>query len=330
MKTAARIFKRLNLLCIRFEADGGAVLSVVPHAVDKGASEARPVVEIGKEKNALSKHPLIAVVSGKGVITKDASAAGIVETVTADPETFLWTVANGKLSFTRREQLTAISEELASAGIRPLYTECLPDTDEATLGGTAERFHAEHSGWRRILRPTPEGSQLALLIAKRIRLPVLGALMLALVANFALSGSVRERFQAANIELAALQRSSSAVTASNESRRTLIEGFSRQASYRTSRLSDRIGGAVPDKVALTEIAIAPLSKALEAGKPVQQNANMVVVRGETTYSEAVTEFADALGRLRLGTIRLAAVEQKQERVMDTERTVLTFRIEITM
>jgi hypothetical protein len=309
MKTPPRIFKRVNLLHIRFEPDGGAVFSP-------------------SEPKATSKHPLVAVVSGHGVITKDVAAGGIVETVMGDPETFLWTILGERVSFVRREQLAATMQELEKRGIRPLYTECLPDTDEATLKGVEERFHAEHSGWRRILKPSPEGSRLSLLVAKRLQLPVLGALMLVLVANFALSSRVRENFQAANSELTALKRTSSALTESNENRRALLEGFSCEMPFRHSRLSDRIGGAVPDKIALTEIAIAPLVKSIEAGKPLQQNTEMVVIRGETTSSEAVSEFTEALGRLRLGTIRLAAVEQQQQR--ETERAILTFRIEITL
>ena len=148
--------------------------------------------------------------------------------------------------------------------------------------------------------------------------------MLVLVVNFAVSGRVRENFQATTTELTALRRSSSAVTASNENRRAVIEQFSRTLPYRSSRLSDRIGGATPEKITLTEISIAPLLKTPEPGKPVVQNDGVVVIRGETVASEAITEFVEALTRLRLGVIRLAGVEH------DTGREMLTFRIELTV
>ncbi len=326
MKILSRILPALNLLCIRF-TDGGAEVSLVAYTFRKGKAEhgeAKPIADPVAEKKALSKVPLVAVVSGKGVITKEAAGGNIAATVTSDPETFLWSVSEGKISFVRREQVAVMTDGLEKAGIRPLYTECLPEADETALASVAERFRSEYLKWRRVLKPSAEGSALASFIAERLMLPVLGVLLLVLVANFALSARVNGDFQEANAELAALRKTSSAASVAGDRRRAALEGFSRGLPFRASRLSDRIAAAVPEKITLTELAIAPLSRAPEKGKPVQQSESTVVIRGETSVSEAITEFTTALGRLRLGTIRLAAVEQ------DTERGILTFRIEITL
>ncbi len=327
MKVLSRILDKLNVLNVRFEPDGELATAFVPYAFVKGkltAGEQKPVEDLGTVKETLSKAPLIVAVSGRGVITKEAAAGGIAATVTADPETFLWTVSGGRISFVRREQLAAVTDELEKHGIGFLYTDCLPDEEETSLTGVAERFYAERLKWKHILKPSPEGSSLALLVAKRLQLPVFGVLMLLLIANFMVSSRVGENFQAAGAELAALRKSSSAAETSSGRRQAAIEQFSARLPFRFAMLADRIAAAVPDKVILNELSIAPLTKNMEAGKPIQQRERTVIISGETPASESVMAFVESLAGLKAGTVRLASVEQNKE------KAVLTFKIEMEL
>ena len=328
MKVLSRIFRQLNVLHVRFDNDGEPAVDLVSSYVRKGkveTGETRALSGIETEKEVLKTAPLIVAVSGKRVITKDASSGGIVDTVTSDPETFLWTEsADGNISFVRRSQLVKIAAELTDAGITPLYTECLPDGSGEQLTAAAERFLLERLKWNTVLKPSVEGSQLASLLAKRIQLPVLGIVLLALMVNFMLSSGVREDFQAANTELTALRKSAATSTASSDRRQVAIEQFSRSLPYRFSWLSDRIAAAVPEKVVLTELNLCPVTKNIEAGKPVQQRERIVVIRGETSSAESVASFVESLGGLGAGAVRLSSVEQ------DKERSLLTFRIDIEL
>jgi len=222
----------------------------------------------------------------------------------------------------RRDRLTESMDRLK--GICPLRVDCLPSIDEASLGGVVERFETSALHWKRLLKPSFESSALNSFIARRLALPVLGFMMVVLIANFAVSSRVNGRLHEVRTELAVLRKASSATEESNDRRQAVTREFARSLPLRPSRLSDRVAAATPEAVTLVELSIAPLVKAPEAGKPVQQNANAVVIRGETRSSETITEFTEALGRLGLGEIRLVGVEQ------NGERDVLTFRIEITI
>ncbi len=326
MNTLSKILNRLRVLHIKFGSEGEPAMELVPYRVRKGkveTGETRTLSGIEAEKSVLNKAPLIVAVSGKGVITKDTSAGGIAETVMSDTETFVWTKSgDGSVSFVRRSQFAKIRTELHEAGVTPLYTECLSDGNAEHLAAVASRFYAEHMKWKIVLKPTAEGSRLASLLAKRIQLPILAIVLLALMVNFMLSSGGHEDFQSASTELAALRKSASSATASSGRRQAALEEFSRTLPYRFSWLSDRIAAATPEEVVLNELSIAPVTKNIEAGKPVQQNVRMVVIRGETPSAESVASFAESLGGL--GTVRLAAVEQ------DREQAILTFRIDMRL
>jgi hypothetical protein len=328
MNLLSKILDTLNLLHIRFSDNGEPTVEMVACNVHKGkvsTTDAVLVPDIATVKARLKKAPVVVAVSGKGVVTKEASAGGILETVTSDPATFLWThSAAGSVSFIRRERPSKMLAELAGAGVVPLYTECLSDGETLSLTESAERYFSDRLKWSTVLKPSVEGSGLASMLARRIRLPVLGVVLLALIVNFALSAGVREQFGAASMELAALRKSVSSVAANSESRRAAIEKFSRSLPYRFSRLADRIAAAVPDKVVLSELVIAPVTKKVESGKPVVQDERTVVIRGESSSPEAIAAFTGELGKLGIGTVALSSVEQ------DRERTGLTFTIEIEL
>ncbi len=327
MKILSRILDRLNILCVRFGDGDEPGFSLATYTFSKGKTvrtEVRPFADPAKEKSALEKNPLVAVVSGKGVITKDVSAGGIVETITSDPKTFLWTVSGDKISFARRARTKAVSELLGKAGIHPLYIECLPSDGEERLAEVAERFASEHLGWRQLLKPSAGGSRLASFVAGRLMLPVLGVLLAILVVNFLLLPRVNDSFQEANAQLTALRKTFSEDATTDARRQAVIEEFSHRLPLGTAAISDMIGAAVPENIVLSEFAIAPVLKSLETGKPVVQNGNAIVIGGQTTASEAITGFTTALTELRLGTVRLESLEQ------DKERSVLIFRIEITL
>ncbi len=295
-----RIVDRLNIRCVRF--------------TDDGADTSTVLYSLKNSRPADSGHaPLVMAVSGKGIITKDASAP-IAETVTSDPATFIWTVSDGKISFMRRNQLTKIEKD------NVLYVECLPMLDDNVLTGVVERFRSGYLSWHRVFTV----SALASLVTKRLMLPVLCTMLMVLVANFVISTHVKESFQEANAELVALRKTSAADVATSQRKQAAIEEFSRQLPHDASRLSDMIATAVPEKIVLSELGIAPVTKAPEAGKPLMQNERLIVLHGETLVSEAITEFTTMLTGLGLGTVRLASVEQ------DRERTMLTFKIEIML
>lgn len=327
MNILSRLIDRLNILSVRFDDSGGYAIALVPYIMKKGkpeAGERKNAADTEAVKEALVKAPVVIAVSGKGVVTKGISAENIVSTVTSDPGKFIWTVEDNSISFMRREQLVGLLRELESAGIVAFSVECLPDDSMDNLSAIADRLYSEKLRWKRVLKPSAEGSQLALLIAKRIRLPVLGIVLLMLAANFAVSPKVSEGFASANAELNALRKSTSTAASANDRRKAAIEQFSNRLPYRFSWLADRIGSCVPEKSMLGQLAIFPLVKNVETGKPIQQRERIVVISGETPDPESIASFVRSLGELGVGTVKLASVEQ------DRDRSVQTFTIEIEL
>jgi len=301
MNPLLRIVGRLNLLRVRF-TDDGAESSTVSYDLLNG----KPMRD--------GRAPVVMVVSGSGVVTKNVSDTGVVAQVTSNPATFVWTVSGEQISFLRRERLAKFENPAV------LYVECLPHVDDDALSGVVERFRSQYLSVWRVLSVPP----LASFVTKRLMLPVLSVLLLALLMNFMLSGRVDSDFQAASAELAALRKTSSADARVSERRRAMLEEFSGVPQIHAGFLSDRVAAAVPQGVTLSELAIAPLSKVPEKGKPVQRVGDVVVVKGVAVTSAMVDEFFNALEGLRLGTLRLTALER------DAETKALNFKIEVEL
>lgn len=235
--------------------------------------------------------PTVAVVTGRGVITKDLSA-NMSASVIADNQTFISTVSGDLVTFMRREKVALLLSDA-------LYVECLPANDDAALEGVWRRFQADYVGWRHL----PE---LAPYLMRCLMWPVLGTLLALLIVNFALSGRVNDDFQATNAELAALRKTSAVQGRISDRRRAVLEEYSFQQPLHAARLADQIGAAVPSEITLTELSIAPVTRPPEKGKPLSQLTNTVIIRGETTEYEAITRFVSAL--VSIGEVRLASVE----------------------
>lgn len=101
------------------------------------------------------------VVCGHGVVTKPDDAE-ITVRVRADAGTFLWSSANGRTSFVRRERLQNLTDEFAAHRIVPVRVFC---TDAAgDFGTVAEEFARQlYDGlrWRSLGRLTHESSAAA-------------------------------------------------------------------------------------------------------------------------------------------------------------------------
>lgn len=324
MKVLARILDKTTLLWARFTDGGEAECVMIDCTLGKsgiGLGERKAVGDFLPLKSELSRRPLIVAVSGKGVITKPVSDE-TVTAVMAAPDKFIRSVNGGSISFMRRSQIDGILEKLNDAGVVPAAVECLPSDEDSSLIAACRRFYDERLKWRNILKPSAEGSALAMMAAKRIQLPIFGIIFCLLAANFVVSPQVRNEYNSSVAELEALRKSAATAASTGGRKQAAIEGFLKRPPYRPSVLSDRIGAAVPDRVTLTELNIYPVLKTIEAGKPVQQRERIVTIRGESPDSEAIARFAASLGDLGIGTVKLSDVSR------DKDRALLTFVIEI--
>ena len=234
-----------------------------------------------------------------------------------DRATFLWREHDGRIAFVRRERLQGVLTELSEAGIHPQRIEVSAPPDAAAgelLAGL---------GWRQLLRPTAEGSSLAQAVVRRAALPVLGLFLCLLAANAAVAPSLNTRRQTLQKELSARERTASTAADATDRQRALLAEFSARPAVSRAVVCDRIAEAVPAQVVLTRLAVEPLTKRFEAGKPLQRQERTAVVAGTAPAAGDVSTFVERLaGAACCRTVRLTNVERER----DAER--LVFRIEI--
>lgn len=131
-------------------------------------------------------------------------------------------------SFVRREQVEPLGQRLAANGIPVMdirYGPVAADPEQEALR-QAERFYRDTLKWRTLLRPTPEGRMVAKAAERRLRLPVLGLMLLLLVVNTFASGSLRERHAQQRTVLSAREKKQDASQARSEQPRAAVAEFS--------------------------------------------------------------------------------------------------------
>ena len=318
-----RIVGSLTVLCVRFEeADRYAMRLFVLEGHREGCRILRKSAEPGADalKKECSGRPVLISVSGYGVVTKPAEDTAIVGKVTSEPETFAWSFSDekedsGSISFVRREQVEPLGQRLAANGIPSInirYERVAADPEQEALR-QAERFYRDTLKWRTLLRPTPEGRMVAKAAERRLRLPVLGLMLLLLVVNTFASGSLRERHAQQRTVLSAREKKQDASQARSEQRRAAVAEFSRRLPYRHALLLDRVASHVPPAVTLSVLAVQPLSKTLEEGKDPVFVSETLSIRGVTNDASAVSELITGLrSEPLLREARLEGLEQNRE------------------
>ena len=177
----------------------------------------------------------------------------------------------------------------------------------------AERFYRDTLKWRTLLRPTPEGRMVAKAAERRLRLPVLGLMLLLLVVDTFASGSLQERRAQQRTVLSAREKRQDASQARSEQRRAAVAEFSHRLPYRHALLLDRAASHVPLSVTLTSLAVQPLSKTLEEGKDPVFASETLSIRGVTNDASAVSELMTGLrSEPPLHEARLEGLEQNRE------------------
>lgn len=316
MKLLSRILNRIAFVRADFAADGNCRTEVFLWRTG-GVAPA--------ERSAAKGLLAAVVVCGHGVVTKP-DGSQIAARIKADPETFLWSSAGGGTSFVRRERLGALTEELAAEGIVPVRIFCADAG--AGFETLAEEFARQvYAGlrWRSLVRPGVESSAAAQAVVRRAALPVLGLFLCVLAANAVFSPRLNARRQALQQQITARERTASNAASAGARQRELLAEFSKRPAAPWAVVCDRVAGAVPDRVVLTQLAVEPPTKRFEARKPLQRLEGRVVVCGTAPEASDVSAFVRRLSEEACCRgVRLMNVEKER----DGDR--LSFRIETAL
>ena len=316
MKLLSRILNRIVFIRAEFAADGSCRTEVFLWRTGGMAPS---------ERSAAKGLLAAVVVCGHGVVTKP-DGSQIAARIKADPETFLWSSAGGGTSFVRRERLGALTEELAAEGIVPVRIFCADaGAGFETLAEEFARQVYADLRWRSLVRPSAESSAAAQAVVRRAALPVLGLFLCVLAANAVFSPRLNARRQALQQQITARERTASNAASAGARQRELLAEFSKRPAAPWAVVCDRVAGAVPERVVLTQLAVEPLTKRFEARKPLQRLEGRVVVCGTAPEASDVSAFVRQLSEeVCCRGVRLMHVEMER----DGDR--LAFRIETAL
>ena len=317
-----RIVGPLTVLCIRFEdADRYATHLFILEGYGAGCRILRERAEpdAAALKKACAGRSVLISVTGYGVVTKPIEDTAIVGKVTSDPETFAWSFSDeredsGSISFVRREQVEPFLENLFGKGVPAADIRYAAATDdpEREARRQAEGFYRNLS-WRTLLRSSLEGRMAAKAAERRLRLPVLGVMLLLLVVNTLVSGSLQERRAQLRTVLSAREKKMERSQERTAGRTAIIADFTRRLPYRHALLLDRAASHVPPSVTLTSLAVQPMLKTLEEGHDPVCAYGFLTIRGRTQDAGSVSALMGGLkSEPLLREARLEGLEQNRE------------------
>ncbi len=312
MGFTAKILGPCRVLVVNFTASDAYDLLLVT------GSEAESLSGLPAVKEKAGKAPLLIMACGYGVITKEVSAAPDVAAKVMAPESgYIWARDGDRLSFVRQAQMEPFAE------LKPLAMGCGVSPSDA--GRFAEQYYAQNVKLRNALRPTPEGSVLALQLVRRVQMPVLCLLLTLLVANALIGPRVAGRRQAVQSEIMALERQLGKADDASRSRTQTLAEWGHIPPHGYAWLCDRAASVIPKDIFLTSLSVQPLLKTIEEGKKPNFSENEMVITGCSARSESVSGYAAALGNLHMARqVRLSSVEH------DREKDVYTFRINLEL
>ena len=270
-------------------------------------------------KKAYAGRPVLISVSGYGVVTKPIEDTAIVGKVTSDPETFAWSFSDeredsGSISFVRREQVEPLLESLSGKGVPTADIRYVAATDDPDWEARqqAEGFYRNLS-WRTLLRSSVESRMAAKAAERRLRLPVLGVMLLLLVVNTLVSDSLQERRAQLRTVLSVREKKMERSQERTAGRTEIIADFTRRLPYRHALLLDRAASHVPPSVTLTSLAVQPMLKTLEDGHDPVCAYRFLTIRGRTQDAGSVSALMGGLkSEPLLREARLEGLEQNRE------------------
>lgn len=275
--------------------------------------------DIGKE---LTSCPVIVAVGGYGVISKETSA-DITGKVMADESGFLWSEHGGTISFVREQQLAGLRRTLEDARAKVVLTECIRHEKNAgderlkqTVTEIVDRFYTKNLRFGNIIRPTAQGSALAQLAASKLKLPVLGIVMLVLTINALYAPKVRGRYENARMEFEAVSKTIGQSGEASRRQQEFLAEYARTLPRRISLMCDRTAMALPGDITLTSLAVQPPARSPENNRKTVFANDCMVITGESPSSGSISQYVAALGGLDFARqVHLTSVQQEKDNNM---------------
>lgn len=260
-----------------------------------------PNFDLGHWKGKKQKHPVVLVLSGKGIVSKEyAQESEAIRRITDHPEVFLFASESLpdnriRLTFLRREQYEEQMDVLSAYKLPIVDTRIDPqgDTYGESLSAGSDFFNKTLNR-KNLFQPSEESNILFSLVTRRLLLPVSGLLLLLLLVNFFFRQHLDKQIEERLFKLHAIRQSETVRDKEQGQLNRMYEMLLPEAGYPYAWIADRIAGIIPDGILLTELSIHPLMKKLQEQKPLETEPKRIILRGESSESTPVTLLSDAL------------------------------------
>ena len=265
-------------------------------------------------------YPVLVLCGGHGVIVKESeTATDLIARVCNQNDRFRWSrypdSSGEHFAFAQRTQLLPLEEWLQDVPVVDLQLSALPNPDQqsrATLE-RADRFYRPELSWKMFLKPSAQSTILANGIVSRLRLPVLGLLLLLLIGNYLLSDHLTAQKQQWQQQVDIARTRLGQQERLSDQKQQLWQDFNRLPEIPYALICDRIAEAVPADISLTELSVQPLQKKLEEHKTLALDERIITLKGMAIQADEITEFAQRLQQNPLiQTLTLIRLEQETE------------------
>lgn len=262
--------------------------------------------------------PLLLVITGYGVISKECGDGTGVESRIVGNNEFLWSYVSEnesvkQLTFVRRTQITPLLEILKAKKCLVAETRIEQQKDnESLLDMAVKQSHFVLTG-----------NQIAAFMAIKLRLPLLLLLLLLLGINVPINRSLLKKCSRQQQEYARLQGIVAERRSWSEKTEHLFREFRESEDWQPCLLADRIASLVPETLVLEGLVVNPLKKQPEELKPLQMQRN-VLVEGYSAETAGITVFTRRLADYNPSwEVQLISLNRSEE------KDVFKFKIMIT-
>lgn len=321
MRLLDKIAGRVDVLEVRFSDKSSYALTLRRCSIAHDGLIETDVMHDFTPDNFDSAYPLYLTICGYGVVSKsdDAQNAQLIRRVTEQCADFVSNrTIGGDFCFVRKEQLDTLYSLFASHEMTIFDVIVCGTEDRNSILREVWTLWQQQSKLKSIIKSDIKGEVIVALIVRRIKFPVLIALLVLLGSNYVINGNIRDKYIANHTALTALD--------AQESRQEHTINFaSNPLPHRFAMLSDRVAMCVPRDITLKSLCVQPLSKKIETGEQLTVKSSAAEITGVCIKADEVSEFVAALKRIDiLSGVHLTSLER------DAKTNQITFKIELSL
>ncbi|MCD7970262.1 MAG: hypothetical protein LUF87_07910 [Alistipes sp.] len=258
--------------------------------------------------------PCIVCYTGYGIISrpKDDIPVKIREKLNAGSDEFIWSATkDGQISLIRGEQVRSIYRTFEKGKRLIVGTVVGGDQSDDKVVENAGRLLGEFRA-KDVLRLDKTGSALATVVYHRLRMPVLGIVLVLLLINYFVGANAHAKLSRALTDVQRYEMAAGLAGEAGRQKTELYEKFDRRIPHGFSWICDRLAIVLPPSVQLVALKLQPLARSIEQVKELKIEERIVEISGNAGNTEDILLYISALKQLNFAReVRMVSFEQER-------------------